>query len=167
MRVRTDSALASLFSLFEKKRVGVDLNFNGGEGRGIAEHPNIVRSPLKSCNSRFAADMVWTRTAAVAATENMIRPEPRGQHIVAGMNANDDLKSERKGEREGELFTPLPSKDPPKQQRKPQCEERSEYLVRELSIAYVIEIWTWRCLVDVRFLGGSYVKGLPYINRGT
>ena len=46
----------SLFSLslFGKKRVGVDLNFNGGEGR---EHPNIVRSPLKSCNSRFAADM--------------------------------------------------------------------------------------------------------------
>ena len=46
----------SLFSLslFGKKRVGVDLNFNGGEGR---EHPNIVRSPLQRCNSRFAADM--------------------------------------------------------------------------------------------------------------
>ena len=40
-----------------------------------------------------ASQQIWT---AVAATENMIvRPE-RGQHIVAGMNANDDLKSEQK-----------------------------------------------------------------------
>ena len=35
---------------------------------------------------------------AATATENMIRPK-RGQHIVAGMNANDDLKSEEEGGR--------------------------------------------------------------------
>ena len=63
----------------EKKRVGVDLNFNGGRGeRGesirilFVPHSKVVIA---------ASQQIWT--AAAVATENMIRPSVEGGSILS------------------------------------------------------------------------------------
>ena len=63
----------------EKKRVGVDLNFNGGRER--AESIRILFVPHSKVVIA-ASQQIWTAAAAVA-TENMIRPSVEGGSILS------------------------------------------------------------------------------------
>ena len=86
----------------EKKRVGVDLNFNGGGERGASirilfvPHSKVVIA---------ASQQIWTAAAAVA-TENMIRPS-KGAAYCRRHECKRRFKKRREG---GRTFYPSPSK---------------------------------------------------------
>ena len=87
---------------FGKKRVGVDLNFNGGGERGASirilfvPHSKVVIA---------ASQQIWTAAAAVA-TENMIRPS-KGAAYCRRHECKRRFKKRREG---GRTFYPSPSK---------------------------------------------------------